>query len=131
LQADFDYKKSAPVDSIRGSFFMIRKETIAKIGLLDERYFIWFEEVDYCKRVERTGLEVWYTPSAKCLDYVGQSFNQVPVGKKQKYFRNSQLYYFKKYRPVWQCCMLKLAWIPGILIAWLGERMKIKEEKRT
>ncbi|MFA4833476.1 MAG: glycosyltransferase family 2 protein [Patescibacteria group bacterium] len=127
LQADFDYKKSALVDSIRGSFFMIRQETIEKIGLLDEKYFIWFEEVDYCKRVKQAGLEVWYTPVAKCLDYVGQSFNQMPRGKTQKYFRDSMLKYFKKWQPIWQYWVLKLAWVPGMLIARAGEKIKLGE----
>ena len=131
LQADFDYKKSALVDSIRGSFFMIKRETIKKIGLLDERYFIWFEEVDYCRRVKKAGGQVWYTPSARCLDYVGQSFNQLPRGKTRKYFRDSQLAYFKKWQPAWQSWVLKLAWIPGIFMARAGERIKIKVEKRT
>ena len=131
LQADFDYKKSAPVDSIRGSFFMIRKETIEKIGLLDERYFIWFEEVDYCQRVKKAGGQIWYTPSAKCLDYVGQSFSQVSKGKTQKYFRDSMLIYFKKWYPVWQYWILKLAWIPGVIFSFLGANLGIKSRVRT
>mgnify|MGYP003394614602 CR=1 FL=1 len=51
LRSDFDYLKSASVDSIRGGFFMIRGQAIKKVGLLDERFFLWFEEVDYCRRV--------------------------------------------------------------------------------
>lgn len=131
LQVDFDYKKSVLVDSIRGSFFMIRQETIEKVGLLDEKYFIWFEEVDYCQRVKKAGGEIWYTPVAKCLDYVGQSFNQLPRGKTQKYFCNSQLIYFKKWQPAWQYWILKLAWIPGMFIAFLGEKMKMKSRAKT
>jgi GT2 family glycosyltransferase len=131
LRVDFDYKKSASVDSIRGSFFMIRRETIEKIGLLDERYFIWFEEVDYCQKVKKIGEGVWYTPAAKCLDYVGQSFSQLPRGKTQKYFRDSQLAYFKKWRPAWQYWVLKLAWIPGIIFSFLGSGLGIKGRTKT
>jgi hypothetical protein len=131
LRVDFDYEKSASVDSIRGSFFMIRKEVINKIGLLDEEFFIWFEEVDYCRRVKKQGGEVWYTPAARCFDYVGQSFHQVPKGKTQKYFRDSQLKYFKKWHPSWQYWILKLAWIAGEMIVWAGERLKLKSKVRT
>ena len=122
LYSDFDYESEAKVDSIRGSFFMIRRGVIKKIGELDEKFFIWFEEVDYCKRVEQAGLEVWYTPMVECVDYVGQSFNQVPVGEKQKYFRNSMLHYFKKYHPIGQYYVLKLVWVLGIIISWVGEK---------
>lgn len=55
---DFDYAKAQPVDSIRGGFFMIRRSAVEKVGLLDERFFLWFEEVDYCRRVKQAGGQV-------------------------------------------------------------------------
>lgn len=131
LNANFDYSKPAKVDSIRGSFFMIRSEAIEKIGNLDERYFIWFEEVDYCQRIKRAGFEVWYTPAAECIDYMAQSFKQIKRGKAQKYFRLGQLKYFKKWHPAWQYWVLKLAWPVGIFLAWVGELFKYKSESKT
>ena len=44
LEKDFDYEKQSEVDSVRGAFFMIRREVLDAIGRLDQRYFIWF----YC-----------------------------------------------------------------------------------
>ena len=131
LRNDFDYKKSAAVDSIRGGFFMIRREAIEKIGLLDERYFLWFEEVDYCRRIKKAGGEVWYSNAAECLDFVGQSFKQVDSVLKQKYFRDSMLKYFKKWHPIWQYIVLKLAWPVGLLITRAGERLNIKSRAKT
>ncbi|MDO8592453.1 MAG: glycosyltransferase family 2 protein [bacterium] len=131
LRSNFDYEKSAPVDSIRGGFFMIRRETMEKIGLLDERYFIWFEEVDYCRRVKLAGGEVWYSAAAECIDLVGQSFKQVEMMAKQRYFRDSMLKYFEKWHPGWQYRLLKLAWPAGLTITGLGERLKIKSKAKT
>ncbi len=131
LRADFDYGMPAKVDSIRGGFFMIRKEVIEKIGLLDERYFVWFEEVDYCRRVKETGGEVWYAPAARCVDYVGQSFKQVGRGAAQQYFRDSMLKYFKKWHPVWQYLVLKSAWPAGIFAARASEKLKLKSKAKT
>ncbi len=154
LQIDFDYRQPAKVDSIRGGFMMIRTSPptpllpesfdgvkIRRGGeqdkngrdkpLLDERYFLWFEEVDFCRRIYKTGGEVWYTPVAQCFDYVGQSFKQLPRGKTQKYFRNSQLAYFKKWHPVWQYWVLKLAWPIGLFLAWLGEKLNFKSRAET
>ncbi len=131
LFTDFDYSRAAKVDSVRGSFFMFRRKIIEKVGLLDERYFLWFEEVDFCRRVKKAGLEVWYTPTAKCIDYVGQSFKQIPLGKTQKYFRNSMLLYFKKWRPYWQYLVLKIIWPLGIIIAKIGGRINIKSQAET
>lgn len=96
LMRDFDYTKEARVDSVRGSFFMIRREAL-RVGLLDERFFIWFEEVDFCKRMRSAGWEVWYTPAARCVDRVGRSFAQVGGIKKQKMFLESMYLYFDKW----------------------------------
>ena len=131
LLRDFDYNKEAEVDSIRGSFFMIRREVIEKLGGLDERYFIWFEEVDYCRQIKNAGRKVMYAPAVKCVDYVGKSFAQVKRGKAQKYFRDSMLKYFKKWHPIWQYWILRIAWPIGMFIAWAGERLNFKSEIKT
>ena len=131
LRNDFDYNKSARADSIRGGFFMIRTEVIKKVGLLDERFFLWFEEVDYCRRVKQAGGEVWYSNSAECIDLVGQSFKQVNLALKQKYFRDSMLKYFKKWHSPLEYWILRLAWPVGFLFSRIGEKLKIKNQAST
>lgn len=115
MNMKFDYDKAAKVDSIRGAFFLINRERYKKISgldapLLDERYFIWFEEVDFCRQVYQLGGEVWYTPAAQCLDYVGASFSQIKKGVTQEYFRDSMLKYFQKWGKKWEYILLKAAW---------------------
>lgn len=115
LYSNFDYTKEAKVDSIRGAFFLINKNAYKKISgrylpLLDERYFIWFEEVDFCRLVYKLGGEVWYTPAASCLDYVGASFKQVNRAKTQKYFSDSMIKYFQKWESGFSTGILKFAW---------------------
>lgn len=115
LCSDFDYLKAAKVDSIRGAFFLINREEFCKKSgrpypRLDERYFIWFEEVDFCREVYRLGGEVWYTPVAECLDYVGSSFAQVKRGQAQKYFSDSMLKYFEKWEKRSEYLTLKIVW---------------------
>lgn len=131
LRNDFYYSKSGPVDSIRGSFFMIRKEAIRQIGSLDERYFLWFEEVDYCRRVRQAGGEVWYSSAAQCLDLTGQSFQQLGLPVKQRYFRDSMLKYFKKWHSPLDYWLLRLVWPVGLFFAWIGEKIKIKSQAKT
>ncbi len=139
LRNDFDYSKAQKVDSVRGGFFMIRLRqgfggqvrTMQVLPLLDERYFLWFEEVDFCKQVKQAGDEVWYTPVAQCVDYVGQSFKQLPRGQAQKYFRDSMLKYFKKWHSAWEYLVLKIAWVFGMFLAWIGERVKFKSTAKT
>lgn len=102
LVRDFDYVREARVDSIRGAFFCIRRELVRAIGLLDEAFFLWFEEVDYCKRARDAGWEVAYTPRVSCMDFVGQSFAQVPTAAKQRVFTASMLTYFAKHHAPWK-----------------------------
>lgn len=121
LCSDFDYSQPAKVVSIRGAFFLINRENYKKISgqeipLLDERYFIWFEEVDFCREVYKLGGEVWYTPVGACLDYVGQSFKQVKRGQAQKYFSDSMLKYFQKWEATWKFKILKFIWKIILLI---------------
>lgn len=115
LCKDFNYEKSAIVDSVRGAFFMINRGSWQKISgesepLLDERYFIWFEEVDFCRQVYSKGGEVWYFSNASCLDYVGASFSQVKRKIKQNYFRDSMLKYFSKWESPYKTKVLSVAW---------------------
>ncbi len=115
LQLNFDYTVSQRVDSIRGAFFLInvgayKKISNDKIPLLDERYFIWFEEVDFCREVYKLGGEVWYNADISCIDYVGQSFGQVKRITTQKYFRDSMLSYFQKWGSPIEVKILTIAW---------------------
>ena len=131
LMKNFDYSKEASVDSVRGSFFMIRREVIEKLVGLDERYFIWFEEVDFCRQVKNAGWKIMYVPTIKCVDYVGKSFSQIKRGIAQKYFRDSMLKYFKKWHPLWQYRILKIAWPIGAFFAFLAEKANFKSKAKT
>ena len=101
LAQDFDYKIAQPAEQVAGSFFMIRKKTLEEIGLLDEKFFLWFEEVDYCKRAKAAGWQVWYNANPKIIHYGGQSFSQRLTIRKQLIFVKSAWYYFKKHGFVW------------------------------
>ena len=132
LYSDFDYTKPGRADSIRGSFFIVYAGGDAKLPFwLDERYFLWFEEVDFCRRIKEAGGEVWYTPAAKCVDYIGQSFSQVGSLKKQRYMRDSMLKYFKKWHPGWRYWLLRLAWPIGLSLTWAGEKMNLNSRAKT
>lgn len=115
LLPNFDYSKASKVDSVRGAFFLINRNSYQNISgnkfpFLDERYFIWFEEVDFCRQVYNLGGEVWYTPVAVCQDYVGQSFKQLNRHSTQAYFRKAMLQYFEKWERPWKKHILLFVW---------------------
>ena len=99
LFKDFNANAEQEVDSVRGSFMIMRREVYQKLGwAFDPHYFIWFEDVDLCREVKKMGLKVVYTPVISCVDYVGQSFKKRNTLWKQKQFIKSMAQYFWKWR---------------------------------
>lgn len=115
LMRGFDYRRGQAVDQVMGACFMIRREVIDQIGTFDETFFIWFEEVDYCKRVkERTSFQVAYFPEAHVIHAGGDSFQKVSAGKKRRWYAKSVRYYFRKHQQ-WAAYTAALFIIP---FAW-------------
>ena len=105
---EFDYEISQEVPQVRGSYFAFRRELMELVGGFDESFFIWFEEVDYCRRVREAGYRVYYCAEAVCEDLVGQSFRQVCVRKKQRLLMRSLVTYFQKWHGAWKARCLWL-----------------------
>jgi len=100
LYSDFNPNEEREVDTVRGSFMIMRKSFVDAVGYaFDPRFFIWFEDVDICKECWNRGLKVLYTPTISCVDFVGQSFKKKPAVWKQVKFTGSMLQYFKKWEP--------------------------------
>ncbi|MFH1822619.1 MAG: glycosyltransferase family 2 protein, partial [Patescibacteria group bacterium] len=64
LMNDFDHNTIKEVDWIMGSCFLIKKEIMEKVGLFDERFFMYFEDSDLCRRVRNAKSQVIYNPEA-------------------------------------------------------------------
>ena len=67
LMRDFDHRSARPVDWILGGCLLARREAIARTGPMDERFFLYFEDVDWCFRMWQAGREVLYTPDARFI----------------------------------------------------------------
>ncbi|HWQ99873.1 MAG TPA: glycosyltransferase [Candidatus Methylomirabilis sp.] len=106
------------VDQVMGSCFLIRREVLEQIGGLDERYFIWFEEVDYCRMAREHGWNVRYIPSVAVTHHGGQSFGQVFTRTKQRYFNDSLVSYFRKWEPGWKPWVLNLVMPLSLALAY-------------
>ncbi|MDO8621698.1 MAG: glycosyltransferase family 2 protein, partial [bacterium] len=117
LWDDLDFTRSQDVDQVRGSFFAFRRELLKTIGFLDAGYHLWFEEVDYCRRVRAAGLRVRYCAEAIARDYIGKGFAQMGHLEKQRIFTASMLRYFRKWHQRWQWALLALARPLGLLAA--------------
>jgi GT2 family glycosyltransferase len=96
LAVDFDYSKQQAVDQVMGAFMMMPKRLVDQLNGFDERFFIWFEEVDLCLRVKRAGYQVVYNPEVEIIHHGGKSFAQQSLINNQSRFFKSALSYFLK-----------------------------------
>lgn len=97
MMRDSDPHQTQDVDSIMGAFMFIRRNLLETIGLFDERYFIWFEEVDYCKMAHDAGWKIRHYADVEIIHHKGHSFSKLGTIRKQKWIRQSLRKYMKKH----------------------------------
>jgi len=84
------------VESIQGACMLLRREALAQTGLLDERFFIYTEEIDLCRRLLDAGWEIFFVPAAVIVHYGGASTAQVSARMFLELYR-SKVQYFRKH----------------------------------
>jgi hypothetical protein len=91
------------IDWVSGAAMILRRSVIESIGLMDETYFLYYEEVDFCLRAHRAGWSCWYVPEARVIHKAGASTGvSVDDGHREKrkrlprYWYESRRRYFEK-----------------------------------
>jgi len=87
------------VDSLIGACIVVRRAAIEQVGLLDEDYFFFLEETDWCLRMRRAGWSVYHVPGACIVHLQGQSKKRRPALAWIEYYRSLYLF-FRKHRPM-------------------------------
>jgi len=91
-----DPQRARRVDFVQGSCLMVRREDVLeKVGLLDERFFMYFEETDWCRRIGDAGGEVWYVPQAEVVHFGGGEFGHYDERRLLAYHRSLFLFFAK------------------------------------
>lgn len=97
LMTDLEEDEIRDVDWVSGACLVIRREVHERIGGLDERFFMYSEDVDYCLRVWQAGWHVTYLPVATIVHYIGQTSSKFPFMPIFERHRSMYLYYKKHY----------------------------------
>lgn len=116
LNVDKTYK----VEYLCGAALMIKKEVLEKIGIFDEKFFMYAEEADLCRRAYLAGFKVYYYPRAEVVHYGGKSSEQLSCIS-YKNMWESLLLYFKKYYK-----NADLKWFKLLLVVVLNVRLYLK-----
>ena len=113
------------VDVVTGCFMLVRRDVAEEIGVMDERFFMYGEETDWCYRFRKNGWKVIFTPEAEIIHYGGQSSKQT-APQMALQLRGSILQFFKKHRPHFEyrlACFLVLTFfvvrIPAWFVKWV------------
>jgi GT2 family glycosyltransferase len=106
------------VDVVSGMFMLVRRNAIDEVGLMDEDYFLYFEETDWCYRFAQAGWKVLFWPGARIIHCHGgnKSTDQASV-RMFVQFQKSRFIYFKKRYGALNCILVRL-----LLIILLGLR---------
>lgn len=111
IMTDWDHKNSRYVDQVMGAFMFMRKAIFDKIGYFDERFFVYFEEVDFSKRLAQTGGKTFFNANIKAI-HSGEGTTSLVKAFRLSLNLRSRLLYAKKYfnlfgyLVVWFCTFL-------------------------
>jgi N-acetylglucosaminyl-diphospho-decaprenol L-rhamnosyltransferase len=108
---------SLPSDWLPGASMMIRRQVFDAIGLMDENYFLYYEETDFCLQARRAGWSCWYVPQSRVMHIAGQSTGVTAETASPKrlpqYVFDSRRRYFVKNHGWLYAAMTDLSWLVG------------------
>lgn len=90
-----------PIDHPLGACLMVRAETARQVGVLDESYFIYAEEVDWCFRIKQAGWQIWCVPAARIVHHEARSTRQFRERMFVELWKARFTFFRKHYSPLW------------------------------
>ncbi len=115
------------VDSVVGAFMLIRREALNQVGLLDEQFFMYAEDLDLCYRIKQQGWQVWYNAAVTVLHYKGQSSRQRSTFANVKFYETMRLFHDKHFK---QQTFFLVNWFIYVGIALLGGWAVLRDRLR-
>jgi N-acetylglucosaminyl-diphospho-decaprenol L-rhamnosyltransferase len=118
-------------DWVAGASMLVRREVFADVGLLDENYFLYYEEVDFCHRALRRGWQCWYEPASRVVHLVGQASgvtnsSVAPTRRRPAYWFESRRRYLLKHHSRLYVLSIDAAWVAGYAAWWLRAKLTRK-----
>jgi GT2 family glycosyltransferase len=97
LMTHWDCDRGGEVDSVSGCCLMVRKEVIEKVGILDENFIMYGDDLDWCYRIKQAGWKVCYVPGVQIVHLGGQSSRRLPRKCIVLFYRAMAVFYRKHY----------------------------------
>ena len=97
LMTDWDHNSVREVDWMLGACLMIRRSALREVGLMDERFFLYFEDVDWCYRMKKGGWKVYYLPEALMVHHHQRQSAKGVMNKTLLYHIMSMFHFYDKW----------------------------------
>lgn len=125
-------QQEVETDWVAGASMIVRAEVFHSTGLLDEKYFMYFEEVDFCLAARRAGWAIGYVPASKVVHLVGAASQLSDARKHRKrrpsYWFDSRRRYFVKNHGVLYACLADIAFAVGFSIWRMRRALQRKDD---
>lgn len=112
---DFGYDRQSDVDQLSGAALMVRRFVINEVGVMDERFFMYYEEVDLCYRIKQNGWRIVFTPQAVITHLGGRSAIKIPVRRRMMMLA-SLLRFFRKHRGKFITAAFNCVFKPAVIL---------------
>lgn len=99
-------------DWVSGACLLVRRADAEAVGLLDERFFMYTEDVDFCAAIRARGRRILFTPDVEVQHLRGRSVAAAPAATDQAY-RRSQIAFYEKHHPRWAPLLRLYLWLRG------------------
>lgn len=119
------YSEPEEVDWVSGAAMIMKKVVFDVIGQFDERYFLYYEDADLCKRLKDMGYQVYFFPYSEIIHFKGENTNEEFNEEAYYYSKKSQLHYYKKYNSLMQNIMLRFYLFVKFLFKYLTGFKKV------
>ncbi len=115
LMTYWDFNDVREVDAIMGAFMLVRKTAIAQVGMMDDSFFMYSEEMDWCFRFKKNGWKTLYNPNVQAVHLWGGSSKRMKVEMFLQLYRSKVKFFRKNYGALW-AFLLKLILVFGCLL---------------
>lgn len=94
---DKDPSHESELEACSGAYLMMSRAAYEKVGGFDERFFMYGEDLDLCRRIREAGFKIWWYPKTSCIHYRGQSTKRTPQKMLFAFYDAMWIYYKKWY----------------------------------
>lgn len=122
-QAYFDYTRTQDVDHVMAAALLVRREVLTTTGLFDERFSIYYNDMDWCYRMKKSGWKISYVQDAEVVHHLGRTIGELNRGLEylDELYDNTMLFYQKHYgrkAVVIYRLFLAMGFVPRTLFWW-------------